>query len=150
MKKILLLLCGIVLLAGCGQVKNEGVSLEPIENPSEDVSNTTVPSVDTSSKLIYGTYIDKNNTYNGASLETFTLKNDGSVERLYCTTSSDCTNYIGTFSINGNSLYVYLTKYQEISGKWLDIKRDSDAPAEYDIISDKSFKNTKSTYTLDS
>ena len=161
MKKILIVLCGILLLGGCGfytkgasskasAVPNDTQVNEPSEatKPAEPANNE--PTTTTSnSTLKVGTYIDKTRMYAGASLDTFTLYSNHTIERLYCTTSSDCTNYKGTYSISGDYLYIQLTQYQTYSGSWEEVKRDSDAPMEFAILSQTSFKDAKTTYYLD-
>ena len=153
MKKVLIVLCGILLLGGCGfYTKGASTKPAPIEMPEDNIGEPTYnePNSTTSNKsLNYGTFIDKSRMYAGASLDTFTLNANGTVERLYCSTSSDCTNYKGTYSISGDYLYIQLTQYQTYSGSWEEVKRDSDAPMEFAILSQTSFKDAKTTYYLD-
>ena len=94
-------------------------------------------------------FLKKSTCYSCKKENEFTLNKNGTVERLYCSTSSDCTNYKGTYSISGDYLYIQLTQYQTYSGSWEEVKRDSDAPMEFAILSQTSFKDAKTTYYLD-
>ena len=73
----------------------------------------------TSYKLKTGvTYYDKNNMYNGISLNKITLNDDLSVEATTCGKDAGCSLYKGTYVINNNQLTIRLNSYQDMTGDW--------------------------------
>ena len=71
--------------------------------------------------LASGTYYDKNNMYNGESLEHITLKDEKVVERTTCGAEAGCSLFRGTYQIDLTTLKITLKEYNDVDG-WMPLE----------------------------
>lgn len=93
-----------------------------------------------------GTYYDKNNMYNGSSLERITLK-ENKVEKITCGKEAGCSLMKGTYEIKDNVLKITLTHYEDdFDGL---IKLDEEELEEYKIGENNSFTKDESNFVFE-
>lgn len=131
MKKIISLLLVVLLsitIIGC-ENKEEKETKNVKDNVVEKEEKIPTLTLD----KIYG---DKNNIYNGGSLTTLNLGNDGSVTYSNCGKEAGCYEARGTYKIEDTKLIVSLIEKWEY-GEWF--KFSEPTIETYTIIADNTF-----------
>lgn len=94
-----------------------------------------------------GTYYDKNNMYNGSSLERISLKEENKVEKTTCGKDAGCSFLIGTYEIKENKLTIELTHYQDDFDGLVELEEKT--IEEYEITEKNTFKKDKSEFVFE-
>ena len=94
-----------------------------------------------------GAYYDRNNMYNGSSLEWIYLKENNVVERTTCGADAGCSLFKGTYKINEKNLIINLTHYSDEIDGWLELEEKE--KLEYTISEDNVFISNKNLFILD-
>ncbi len=94
-----------------------------------------------------GAYYDRNNLYNGESLEWIYLKENNIIERTTCGAEAGCSLFKGTYEIKENILTIKLTHYNDEIDGWLELEEKENL--EYTISDDNIFITKESVFILD-
>jgi len=95
--------------------------------------------------LKIGSYYNKNNMYNGSSLEWINFKDNETVEKTVCGAEAGCSLFKGTYEISGPLLKITINEYNEIEG-W--IKLDKEELSTYTITANNEFVKDNSVFVL--
>lgn len=94
-------------------------------------------------------YEDKNNTYKGKSLNKITLKKNNVVLSSSCGINAGCSDYRGTYKIDGNTLTIILKEFDSLGiGEWEQLPSKEQRPTKYEIIGNNTFKFNNELYIL--
>lgn len=147
MKKVLIIIVVLcLLLTGC-------VRKSIKDNVSDNTNNNTNENeLETKKDPIYSLeigkeYEDITNLYNGASLRKVILQENNQVEQMTCAAGGGCSDYRGTYKIEGNTLTTVLTEYDSLGIDMWDKLPEEDINV-YTIIENNTFKDEYGTYTL--
>lgn len=147
MKKKLfnLILCFVLLISFTGCDKKDNVIKDDYKPKEEVEAKEDKPIIYT--LKINKTYEDKTLMYKGRSLSEITLNTNGSVSEIACGINAGCSEYRGTYEIDGNALKITLKEFDDLGISWEVLPIEEQKTRVYEIISNDTFKIKDGNYT---